>query len=120
MEIVTKKMRTRLVVQKGLDYFTIPVAEIAYAVVECKIVFIVDKYCRKFMYDKNLYELHEELDKTQFFRANRQYLLNLDYIKCFKTYEKVKIQVEMSLESREVIIVSQENAAVFKKWINHF
>ena len=120
MEAVNKRIRVRLVVKKGLDYFTLPVRDIAYAFVESKIVYIVDKQCRKYMYDKNLYELHDELDKSQFFRANRQYLLNLDFIKCFKTYEKVKIQVEMLLDNKEVIIVSQENAAVFKKWINHF
>ena len=120
METVNKRVRARVVVKKGLEYFTIPVGDMAYAFVDNKIVYIVDKQCRKYMYDKNLYELHDELDKSQFFRANRQYLLNLDYIKSFKAYEKVKIQVEMLLENKEVIIVSQENAAIFKKWINHF
>ena len=65
----------------------------------------------------NLSELEEELDKNLFYRANRKYIINANYIKRFKPLEKSKISVELTLPVNEEIIISQENSASFKKWI---
>jgi hypothetical protein len=43
----------------------------------------------------NLSELEEELDKNLFYRANRKYIINANYIKRFKPLEKSKISVEL-------------------------
>ena len=62
-------------------------------------------------------ELEEELDKNIFYRANRKYIINTNYIKRFKPLERSKISVELTLPVNEEIIISQENSASFKKWI---
>ena len=59
----------------------------------------------------------EELDKNIFYRANRKYIINANYIKRFKPLERSKISVELTLPVNEEIIISQENSANFKKWI---
>ena len=62
--------------------------------------------------------MEEELDNKMFFRANRKYIINANYISSFKTIESSKILVELTVPLNEPLIVSQENAPVFKKWIS--
>jgi len=53
-----------------------------------------------------------------FFRANRQYIVNINYVKGFKAYEKVKLLVELTIpELNHCIIISQETAPAFRKWM---
>lgn len=113
------KKKSRIIVRKGLEFQTIRIEDIAYFFTEHKIVFLVDKNNKKFLAENNtLSELEEELDNNLFFRANRKYIVNANYINRFKPVDKSKISVELNVTVNEEIIVSQENAASFKKWIN--
>ncbi len=83
-----------------------------------KLVYVIDRSGKKYIGDKNLGEMEEQLDENMFFRANRQYIINIEYIKGFKPYEKVKLLVDMSLpELGHPIIISQENAPQFREWM---
>jgi two-component system LytT family response regulator len=113
------KKKTRIVVRKGVEFITVRVEDIAYFFSEHKIVFLVDKDKKKYMVEKkNLTEMEEELDSKMFFRANRKYIINANYISNFKTIESSKLSVELTVPLNEPLIVSQENAPVFKKWIS--
>ncbi|HVX51643.1 MAG TPA: LytTR family DNA-binding domain-containing protein [Chitinophagaceae bacterium] len=113
------KKKSRIIVRKGLEFQTIRIEDVAYFFTEHKIVFAVDKNNKKFLSENNtLTELEEELDNNLFFRANRKYIVNANYITRFKPVDKSKISVELQVPVNEEIIVSQENAASFKKWIN--
>jgi DNA-binding LytR/AlgR family response regulator len=112
------KKKSRIIVKKGLEFQTVRLEDVAYFFTEHKLIFLVDKDNRKYLADKNnLADLEEELDKKIFYRANRKYIINANYIKRFKPLERSKISVELILSVNEEIIVSQENAASFKKWI---
>lgn len=114
------RKRSRLVVKKGLENIALRVEEIVLFYTENKLVYVITQNGKKYLSDKNLGELELELDETVFFRVNRQYLVNINYIRGFKSYEKVKLQVDLSipeLNERCVIIVSQETAPAFRKWI---
>jgi DNA-binding LytR/AlgR family response regulator len=55
-----------------------------------------------------------------FFRANRQYIININHVRSFRVYEKVKVKVDMNpteLNDEYFIIISQETVPEFKKWI---
>ena len=83
-----------------------------------KIVLAYDSSAKRYIIDKTLSELEAELDPKQFFRANRQYLLNIDYIKSFRPYEKVKLWVDLSVDNIEhSIIISQVTTAMFRTWL---
>jgi len=112
------KKRSRILVKKGMEFQTVRVEDTGYFFTEHKLVFLVDKENRKYMAEKNnLSELEEELDKNYFYRANRKYIINANYVKRFKPLERSKISVELVLPVNEEIIISQENSASFKKWI---
>jgi hypothetical protein len=66
----------------------------------------------------NLSELEEELDKNLFYRANRKYIINANFVKRFKPLDRSKLSVELQLPINEEIIISQENSSSFKKWIS--
>lgn len=113
-----KTRRTRIIVRKGIEYQSILLEEVAYFFTEHKITFLVTKEEKKFMLDQNLKELEEELDPQKFYRANRKYIINIDCIKSYKVFEKVKLSVDLRIAVNEEIIISQESAPSFKKWIS--
>ncbi|HZH38048.1 MAG TPA: LytTR family DNA-binding domain-containing protein [Flavisolibacter sp.] len=118
LQYVTTRKRSRILVRKGIENITMPLQEIVMFFTENKIVYAIDRNSRKFMVDKNLSDLEEELDEKTFFRANRQYILNIEYIKSFKPYERVKLWVDLTLQDLDhSIIVSQETAPAFRKWL---
>lgn len=112
------RYKNRIMVRKGVENIPLKLEDVALFYTENKVVYIVDRQGKKYMGDKNLTELEDELHPEQFFRANRQYIINIDYVKGFKAYEKVKLQVDLVLtELPHTIIVSQETAPAFRKWI---
>jgi DNA-binding LytR/AlgR family response regulator len=118
LKYVTSHKKTRLLVRKGLENMILKLDDIVLLYTENKIVYVIDKNGKKYIADKNLSDLEEELDDSLFFRVNRQYILNLNYIKGYKPYEKVKLMVDLSIpELNHIIIVSQETAPDFRKWM---
>jgi DNA-binding LytR/AlgR family response regulator len=111
--------KTRMIVKKGIGYIILRLEDIVLFYTENKITYVVDRENKKYIGEQNLSELESLLNKDLFFRANRQYLLNIDFIKSYKSYEKVKLQVDLNLpELNHLIIVSQETAPQFREWMN--
>ena len=120
MEVITamKKKKTRLIVRKGNENVVLKIEDIAFIYRDSTIIVAVDKDEKKYLCDKNLTALEEELDASVFFRANRKYLLNIHYIRSYKSFEKVKLEVSLSISTpNHNIIVSQETAPLFRKWM---
>lgn len=110
--------KTRFVVKRGIESIALPFDEIVLFFTENKVVYVIDKSGKKYLSDKNLSDLEMELDKNRFFRANRQYIVNINYIRSFKPYEKVKLQIDLAASDiHHAIIVSQETAPAFRKWV---
>ena len=112
-----KKRKTRLIARIGIEFFVLKVEDIAFIYRDGQVIIVVDKAERKYLIDKSLSELEEELDTRTFFRANRQYLVNIHHIKSYKRLDKVKLSISLSACNDCKIIVSQELAPHFKKWM---
>lgn len=115
-----KKKRTRLVVKRGAENISMPLEKVVFFYTENKVLYAIDQDSKKYTAEGNLSRLQHELDSNVFFRANRQYLINISHIKSFRTYEKVKLKVDMNpaeLNHQYFIIISQETAPAFRKWI---
>jgi len=114
-----KKTRTRLLVQKGIENVLLRLEEIVFFYTESKIVFVVDQSGKKYLSGYTLAELEKKLNPLVFFRANRQYIINIDHIRSFRSFEKVKIRVDMDIPGfNPCIIISQETASTFRKWMH--
>lgn len=114
-----KKYKTRMLLRKGIENISLQLNDIAIFYTENKLVYVVDKDGRKFIADKHLTELEHGLDPALFFRVNRQYIINIGFIKSYKAYEKVKLQIDLTMpDLHHQIIVSQEMAPCFRRWIS--
>ena len=108
-----------MIVRKGLENLALKTSDIVIIYTENKLVYVLDREGRKYIADKNLAELDKELDPAIFFRVNRQYIINIGFVRSYKAYEKVKLQIDLTMpETHHQIIVSQEMAPCFRKWIN--
>ena len=63
-------------------------------------------------------QLEKEMDPASFFRANRQYLIQVGYIRKVSNWFNYKLKVEMNGYPQEEILISREKAAGFKKWLD--
>ncbi len=118
LQYIGNHKKKRLVVKKGMENISLRLEDVVLFYTENKIVYVIDRLGKKYLTDKNLSELDQTLDENVFFRANRQYIININFIKGFKSYEKVKLQVDLTLpELNHNIIVSQETAPQFREWM---
>jgi DNA-binding LytR/AlgR family response regulator len=118
LQLEPERIKSRVIVRKGNEHLSLPLNDIAFFYTENKVAFAIDKNGQKFMTDRNLTELELKLDPSIFFRASRQYIINVNYIRSFKKYERAKIWVELSVKhSEHSIIISQETAPYFRRWI---
>jgi DNA-binding LytR/AlgR family response regulator len=110
--------KNRLVVKRGIEYISLRLDDIILFYTENKLVYVMDNCGKRYIAEKTLGELEAMLDSQQFFRANRQYIINIEYIRGFKVFERVKLQVILNdSELSHSIIVSQENAYQFRRWM---
>ncbi|HEX7844726.1 MAG TPA: LytTR family DNA-binding domain-containing protein, partial [Chitinophagaceae bacterium] len=118
LQYIGNHKKKRIVVKKGMENISLRLEDTVLFYTENKIVYVIDRFGKKYLTDKNLGELEETLDENIFFRANRQYIVNINFIKGFKSYEKVKLQIDLTLpELNHNIIVSQETAPQFREWM---
>lgn len=109
--------KKRFLVKRGADYISIKTDDIAYFYATHKLVCMVDNNNQKFILDQSLAEIEKQLDPSQFYRANRKYLVHLNAIKKIRTWPKSKLQLEIMPAVNEDVIISQENVAAFKEWM---
>jgi two-component system, LytTR family, response regulator len=109
--------RKRFLVKKGTDLVAVKTNDIAFCYAAHKLAFVVDEKGQKFILDRSLNDLEKELDPALFFRANRKFLVNIQYISRIKTFPKSKLLVELMPPAPEEIMISQESAPAFKQWM---
>ncbi len=112
-----KNTKQRIVVKKGIEFHTVPLDQAAYFFTEHKLSFLVTNENKKYIVEKTLKELEDELNPKKFYRANRKFIINIDFVKHYKPMDKIKLSVELTVPINEEIIISQESAADFRKWI---
>jgi len=112
------QMKDRIIVKKGIEFQSIKTEDVAYFYTEHKLVFLVDKVERKFMtHVPNITDLMLQLNPKMFYRANRKYIININYIKKYKPVDRVKLEIELTVPVSEAIVISQKNTSDFKEWI---
>lgn len=118
LKVIPEKKKTRIIAKKGMESFSIPFEEVIAFYTDNRVVYMIDHHDQKFIIDKTLNELEQELNPDLFFRANRQYIINLKFVRSYRPFEKVKLSVDLHNSDRKhQVIISQVTAPYFKKWI---
>jgi two-component system LytT family response regulator len=117
-DFIKRRKKTRLMVKSDCENVSLLLENIVLIYSQDKVVYVIDRFSKIYLSDKTLTELEEELDGNTFFRANRQYIINIGFVKNFKSFEKVKLLVETPIPHiNHSIIISQESAPKFRKWM---
>lgn len=72
---------------------------------------------QRYFITSSLDELDSVLSPEQFYRANRQFLVNRDSIESVERYFSRKLVVKLSVEVPEIIIISKAKASDFLRWL---
>jgi DNA-binding LytR/AlgR family response regulator len=110
----SNNFKTKFIVKKGPEYLTIKVEDIVCFYTEFKITFIKDILSNKYIMDNSLSEIMNEIDNNFFYRANRQNIVNRNYIEKYST-DAGKLILTLKFHKEE-IVVSKETASDFRKW----
>ena len=111
-----KQKLSRILVKIGYNLKIIQTEEVSCFYSENKIVYLQTKE-RNYPTDFTLDELQEVLDDKLFFRVNRQFIINSNFIKNIHTSPYYK--VEMEFQPEEEITVSRDRVKDFKDWLSN-
>lgn len=113
------KYKQRFIVNVRNQWMPIPVKDIACfskEVLNYIYLFTGERYLLEV---DTLDEVEEVLDTEQFYRANRQFIINIDAIQIVKPIENSKLLVRLKEPNHKFEIdMSREKAPVFKKWMD--
>jgi len=110
-----KQKLSRILVKIGYNLKIVQTDEVSCFFSENKIVYLQTKE-RNYPTDFTLDELQEVLDDKTFFRVNRQFIINSNFIKNIHTSPYYK--VEMEFQPEEEISVSRDRVKDFKDWLS--
>lgn len=109
--------KKRFIIRFGEHIKTLPVENVSYFLSENKNTFARTFDGMKYPMDHNLDALEQMLNMQDFFRINRQFLINIKAIDEMKVYTKARVIVRLNPPVKEPPIVSSERAADFKLWL---
>jgi len=110
-----KQKLSRILVKIGYNLKIVQTDEVSCFYSENKIVYLQTKD-RSFPTDFTLDELQEVLEEKCFFRVNRQFIINSNYIRNIHTSPYYRI--EMEFQPTEEITVSRDRVKDFKDWLS--
>lgn len=116
---VQQQVQKRFLVKSGNSLLSVKAEDISYFHLQHKrYLFIVTKDNKQYIYDSTMETIEQRLDQEQFFRINRQFIVNYHAIKSLQPSERGRVKIEMDPESKEEMIVSINKAAEFKSWLD--
>jgi len=110
--------KSRFLVKQGDKMLSIKSRDIVCFQSKHGIVHIATKNEKSYLSDFTLDDLMNQLDPSVFYRANRQFIIHIDYIHTVHKYFKGKLMIELDHFNGDQIIVSTEKATSFKNWMD--
>ncbi|MEJ2005054.1 MAG: LytTR family DNA-binding domain-containing protein [Cyclobacteriaceae bacterium] len=107
-----------LVSLKDDKLLPLSVEQIAYINIEEGVVKIHTHEGKRYFPDSNLDELASMLDPTDFYRANRQYIISRRALKDVDAWFNHRLAVNLKLPVEDRIIVSKARVSDFKNWLS--
>ena len=107
----------RFLVRFGEKLVALQAADAAYYMVEDRIVFYMSQDGKRYPLDNSLDEVETLLDPGQFFRINRQYIVNVNSIHNMHVVSKSRVKLELRHPYSGDTIVSKERSPQFRVWI---
>jgi LytTr DNA-binding domain len=107
-----------LVAVSGNKNIPIPVETIAYFYKDGNYTTLKTFQSATYLLNHSLDELMKLLEEQLFFRANRQFIINLKSCHYFTNEDNGKLEIHLIPEYNDAVIISQKRAPAFKEWLN--
>ena len=109
--------KSSFLVFKNQKYTTIPTENIAYFYIHNEITHLMTFDKQQFQLSQTLGQVAEQVSQKQFFRVNRQYIINFSAIKEMEHYFQRKILVKLTVETPEQLLINKEKSHSFFTWL---
>jgi two-component system response regulator LytT len=111
--------KNSFLVFKDNKYTTVPTENIAYFFVKYESSFIITFDKQEYPVNQSLDHIHQSLTEKQFYRLNRQYLINFTAVKEVEHYFARKLLVKLSVPAPEKLLVAKEKVTAFLEWLEN-
>ncbi|MCD4791907.1 MAG: LytTR family DNA-binding domain-containing protein [Bacteroidales bacterium] len=120
IEILSKKVeyQERFIVRYAQKIKSIKTTDIAYFFIDAENVFLCTKDNNNYPIDYSLDKLENILNPKDFFRINRQFIVNISSIENMYPLSKSRIKIELNPKHGIETIVSYNRMSDFRKWLN--
>jgi two-component system, LytTR family, response regulator LytT len=112
-----RKFRKRFTVKIGQHLKMVPVEEIECFYSENKGTYLFSAEGRNYPLECTLENLAEELPPGDFFRVNRKFYVNLNYIQDIVSYSNSRLKIKLNNYREQEIIVAREKVKEFREWL---
>lgn len=116
-KITQPEGKSSFLVFKNQKYTTIATESVAYFYIHNEITHLVTFDKDQFQLSQSLGQVAEQVSGKQFFRINRQYLVNFKAIKEMEHYFQRKILVKLVTETPEKLLINKEKTHSFFTWL---
>ncbi len=113
----TDSLKKRIITYHKDELMSLETLEIAYFFLENNIVYLKTFSGNQYSINSSLDELIKTLDPQMFYRANRQFIINVKAINNILVYGKNQLKLMVKPESDEMILISKNRVSEFKKWL---
>lgn len=118
MEQIARKYKTRFFIKVGTRFQTVRVSEICCFFVEERNTFLRTSAGKAYDLDQSLEQLQTMIDPEQFFRINRNYIVNINCINEVVAYSTNRLKIGLSSGFDDALVVSRDRVSEFKQWMD--
>jgi len=106
-------------VLKNKKYVNVPTESIAFFHIKYESPMIMCFDRQEYFVNYSLEQVQSLLPGKQFFRLNRQYLVNFDAVKDVEHYFARKLLINLVIPAEEKLLVSKEKVSEFLRWLDN-
>ena len=106
-------------IKKGKEFQLISTDDISMFYTDNKLTFAYNNNGSKFLIQSTLIELESQLSAKNFFRANRQFLINRKYINKIKQLDEGRFEIIIDSVDSLHIDINQQKFSRLKEWIEN-
>ncbi len=113
------QFKTSFLVSQRDKMVPVAVRDISFFYIEDEVVFLQTTEGRRHMVNHSLDELERMVSPAQFFRANRQVIINFEEITAIESYFARKTLVKTRSPLKFQVVVSKEKSSEFVRWVEN-
>ena len=102
----------------GARFLTLPVEEINCFFVEERCSFLRTRTGKNYDLDFSLDQVQKKVDPEMFFRINRNFIINIQYISEMISYSSSRLKIKMKDFEHEGLVVSRDKVSELKHWLD--